>query len=154
MDPWLRNIGVFWPSKVGTLFLNPYFIKKNCTTNKQTMKKSKTIGSTAVAVAVASEIKEEEIIFEEILPRLPIKSISIFKLVSKKWLNFITHNPLFPTHHSQKYPNTTTIPKSSLVVLMDLFTARLITILRYLFSTPSPNIQYSSLTRRITNQLL
>ncbi|KAK9135912.1 hypothetical protein Syun_015242 [Stephania yunnanensis] len=49
----------------------------------------------------------EDIIFEEILPRLPIKSIFRFKLVSQKWLNFITHDPLLPTHHSQKGPNTT-----------------------------------------------
>ncbi|KAK9112711.1 hypothetical protein Scep_020230 [Stephania cephalantha] len=49
----------------------------------------------------------EDIIFEEILPRLPIKSIFRFKLVSQKWLNFITNDPLLPTHHSQKGPNTT-----------------------------------------------
>ncbi|KAK9112714.1 hypothetical protein Scep_020233 [Stephania cephalantha] len=44
----------------------------------------------------------EDIVFQEILPRLPIKSIFRFKLVYKKWLNLFTRDPLFSTHHSQK----------------------------------------------------
>ncbi|KAK9117083.1 hypothetical protein Sjap_016030 [Stephania japonica] len=49
----------------------------------------------------------EDIIFQEILPRLPIKSIFRSKLVSKKWLHFITHDPLFGAHHFQKCPERT-----------------------------------------------
>ncbi|KAK9109207.1 hypothetical protein Sjap_017267 [Stephania japonica] len=54
-------------------------------------------------------IGDDEIIFQEILPRLPAKSLCRFKLVCKKWLNLLTHDPLFLAHHSQKAPNTTNI---------------------------------------------
>ncbi|KAK9112772.1 hypothetical protein Scep_020291 [Stephania cephalantha] len=56
---------------------------------------------------------EEEIIIQEILPRLPIKSLFRFKLVSKKWLNLITHDPLFLAHHSHKGPSRTNITSPS-----------------------------------------
>ncbi|KAK9109811.1 hypothetical protein Sjap_017871 [Stephania japonica] len=52
----------------------------------------------------------DDIIFEEILPRLPIKSLCRFKSVCKKWFNLLTHDPIFPKHHSQKYPIGTTNP--------------------------------------------
>ncbi|KAK9135989.1 hypothetical protein Syun_015319 [Stephania yunnanensis] len=56
---------------------------------------------------------EEDIIIQEILPRLPIKSLFRFKLVSKKWLNLITHDPLFLAHHSHKGPSRTNITSPS-----------------------------------------
>ncbi|KAK9112712.1 hypothetical protein Scep_020231 [Stephania cephalantha] len=48
----------------------------------------------------------EDIIFQEILPRLPIKSIIRFKSVCKTWFNVLTHDPRFPVQHS-KDPNRT-----------------------------------------------
>ncbi|KAK9109235.1 hypothetical protein Sjap_017295 [Stephania japonica] len=50
---------------------------------------------------------DEEVIYQEILPRLPIKSVFRSKLVCKKWLNLITNDPLFNAHYSQKCPNIT-----------------------------------------------
>ncbi|KAK9135904.1 hypothetical protein Syun_015234 [Stephania yunnanensis] len=70
------------------------------------MKKTKTINRSSSS-SVESEIGED-IIFQEILPRLPINSIFRFILVSKKWLNLITRDPLFHALHSQKCPNITT----------------------------------------------
>ncbi|KAK9135915.1 hypothetical protein Syun_015245 [Stephania yunnanensis] len=60
----------------------------------------------ASSSAVGSEI-EEDIIFQEILPRLPFPSIISLKLVCKKWHNFITHDPLFRANHSRKCPEIT-----------------------------------------------
>ncbi|KAK9112713.1 hypothetical protein Scep_020232 [Stephania cephalantha] len=70
----------------------------------QTTNNTKTIN--ASSSAVGSEV-EEDIIFQEILPRLPFPSIISFKLVCKKWHNFITHDPLFGANHSRKCPEIT-----------------------------------------------
>ncbi|XP_077231512.1 F-box protein At5g49610-like [Tasmannia lanceolata] len=43
----------------------------------------------------------EDVVMVDILPRLPAKSLFRFKCVSKKWNDFISHDPSFPQKQSQ-----------------------------------------------------
>ncbi|KAK9112708.1 hypothetical protein Scep_020227 [Stephania cephalantha] len=69
--------------------------KTHGTNKQQTLEKKKNLNVCVGSIG-------EDIIFQEILPRLPVKSIFRFKLVCKKWLNLFTHDPLFPKHHHEK----------------------------------------------------
>ncbi|KAK9102608.1 hypothetical protein Sjap_019862 [Stephania japonica] len=50
----------------------------------------------------------EDIIFEEILPRLPVNSIFRFKSVCKKWRDFLSRDHVFHVQHYEKGPHRTT----------------------------------------------
>ncbi|KAK9109255.1 hypothetical protein Sjap_017315 [Stephania japonica] len=54
----------------------------------------------------------EDIIFQEILPRLPLKSIIRFNLVCKRWFNVLTHDPRFPVQHSKNHNRSNDIISS------------------------------------------